>query len=98
MLLQNIMSTLYKVRNMSKVQYNITKFITRIIKMESFYKNKNIQKLLIKHLNIIKAKTIHMIMKDSLRLYSVKLVILIGNTSQCSIVSSLLLYKHMGLM
>ena len=65
MLLQNIMSTLYNVRNMSKVQYNNTKFITRIIKMESlFYKNKNIQKLLIKHLNIIKAKTIHMIMKD----------------------------------
>ena len=99
MLLQNIMSTLYNLRNMSKVQYNITKFITRIIQMESlFYKNKNIQKLLIKHLNIIKAKTIHMIMKDGLRLYSVKLVILIGNTSQCSIVSSLLLYKHMGLM
>ena len=99
MLLQNIMSTLYNLRNMSKVQYNITKFITRIIQMESlFYKNKNIQKLLIKHLNIIKAKTIHMIMKDGLRLYSVKLVMLIGNTSQCSIVSSLLLYKHMGLM
>ena len=41
---------------------------------------------------------IHMIMKDSLRLYSVKLVILNGTTSQCSIVSSLLLYKHMDLM
>ena len=48
MLLQNIMSTIYNLRNMSKVQYNIT---------------------------------IHVIMKDSLRLYSVKLVILIGNTS-----------------
>ena len=57
MLLQNIMSTIYNLRNMSKVQYNITKLITRITKMESlFYLNKNIQKLIIKHSNIIKAK------------------------------------------
>ena len=37
MLLQNIMSTLYNLRNMSEVQYNITKFITRITKMESLF-------------------------------------------------------------
>ena len=37
-------------------------------------------------------------MKDSLRLYSVKLVILIGNTSHKVSQCSLLLYKHMGLM
>ena len=42
---------------MSEVQYKITEFITRITKMESlFYQNKNIQKLIKKHLNIIKAK------------------------------------------
>ena len=37
MLLQNIMSTLYNLRNMSKVQYNITKFITRITKMNHYF-------------------------------------------------------------
>ena len=37
MLLQNIMSTLYNLRNMSEVKYNITKFITRITKMESLF-------------------------------------------------------------
>ena len=37
MLLQNIMSTIYNLRNMSKVQYNITKLITRITKMESLF-------------------------------------------------------------
>ena len=102
MVLQNIMNTLYNLRNMSKVQNNITKFITRMTKMKTlFYLNKNIKKLIIKHSNNIKAKTIHMRMKDSLRLYSIKLVILIGiqvhKVSQCSILSSLLLYKHMGL-
>ena len=37
MLLQNIESTLYTLRNMSKVQYNITKIITRITTMESLF-------------------------------------------------------------
>ena len=37
MLLQNIMSTIYNLRNMSKVQYNITKLSTRITKMESLF-------------------------------------------------------------
>ena len=37
MVLQNIKSKLYNLRNMSKVQYNITKFITRITTMESLF-------------------------------------------------------------
>ena len=35
--LLNIKSTLYNLRNMSKVQYNITKLITRITTMESLF-------------------------------------------------------------
>ena len=38
--LQNIKSTLYNLRNVWKVQY-ITKFITRITKMESLFYTKN---------------------------------------------------------
>ena len=37
--LQNIKSTLYNLRNVWKVQY-ITKFITRITKMESLFYTK----------------------------------------------------------
>ena len=37
--LQNIKSTLYNLRNVSKVQH-ITKFITRITKMESLFYTK----------------------------------------------------------
>ena len=37
--LQNIKSTLYNLRNVCKVQY-ITKFITRITKMESLFYTK----------------------------------------------------------
>ena len=46
MLLENIMSTLYDLRNMSKVQYNITKIITRIATMETlFYLSKQKSKM-----------------------------------------------------
>ena len=41
--LQNIKSTLYNLRNVCKVQY-ITKFITRITKMESLFFCTKIQK------------------------------------------------------
>ena len=37
MLLQNIMSKIYNLINMSKVQYNIKKLSTRITKMESLF-------------------------------------------------------------
>ena len=75
MLLQNITSTLYNLRNMSEVQYNITKFITRITKIEELLKNiyfTKIKKIKMnyKHSNIIKAKTIHMIMKDTAHDYT----------------------------
>ena len=49
MLLQNIKSTLHNLRNMSKVQYNITKFITRITKMESFFTKVKIIKIINKN-------------------------------------------------
>ena len=73
MLLQNIKSTSYNLRNMSKAQYNITKFITRITKNSKMnnktfkhYKNQNNSNNNERH---------------TFRLYTGKQVILIGNTS-----------------
>ena len=56
MLLQNVMGTLYNLKNMSKVQYNITNSLQELLKWNHYFTKIKIQKLIMKHSNIIKPK------------------------------------------